>query len=71
MQKNIDLNKASAQDMERIPVVGRDQARKIFDYRTQNGEFQNWEDVKKVPGITNELLDTLKRNGFTLSGKAA
>ena len=71
MQKNIELNNASTQELERIQVIGKDQAKKILDYRTQNGEFKNWEDVRRVPGITAEMLDTLKRSGFTVSGKAA
>jgi competence protein ComEA len=66
-----DLNTVSSQDLERVPMIGKEHARKITDYRVQNGEFKSWEDIKKVPGITTEMLDTLKRSGFTINGKAA
>jgi len=71
VERNADLNKASLQDLERIQVIGKDHARKILDFRTKNGEFKTWEDVRKVPGITSEMLDSLRRSGYTISGRAA
>ncbi len=71
MSNNVDLNTASMQDIERIQGIGKDFAKRIVDYRTQNGPFKNWEDVKRVSGINTVMLDTLKRNGFTVGGRAA
>jgi competence protein ComEA len=71
MPKNTDLNMASTQDLEQIQGIGKDYARKIVEHRTQSGSFKSWDDLRRVPGVTNEMLDTLKRSGFTVSGKAA
>jgi competence protein ComEA len=71
MAKNMDLNVASAQDLERIQGIGKDQAKRFIDFRTQNGAFKSWEDVKRMPGVTHEILEMLKRNGFTVAGRAA
>jgi competence protein ComEA len=71
VEKHIDLNSAAPQDLERIQTIGREQTRKILEYRTQHGEFKSWDDVKKVPGMTNEMVDSLRRSGFTVNGRAA
>jgi competence protein ComEA len=69
--KNIDLNTATQQELERIQGLGKDHAKKIMDFRSQNGPFKGWEDLKRVPGISGEMLETLKRQGCTVGGKAA
>jgi competence protein ComEA len=69
--KNIDLNTATQQELERIQGIGKDNAKRIVDFRNQNDSFKSWEDLKRVPGITGEILDTLKRQGCTVGGKAA
>jgi competence protein ComEA len=71
MSQNVDLNSVSAQDLERVPVVGKEHARKIVEFRQKNGQFKNWEELKRIPGITPDMLDTLKRSGYTVSGKAS
>ena len=71
MSKNIDLNTATEQELANVQGMGKDTAKKIMDYRSQNGSFKSWEDLKKIPGISGATLDTLRRNGFTIGGKAA
>ena len=71
MSKNIDLNTASEQELSGIQGFGHDNAKKIIDYREQHGQFKSWEDVKNVPGVSGGMLDTLKRQGCTVGGKAA
>jgi len=51
--------------------MGKDHAKKIIEYRNQNGPFKSWEDLKRVPGLPGNMLDTLKRQGCTIAGKAA
>ena len=67
--KNLDLNTATEQEL--TFVFGRNHAKKIVDYRNQDGPFKSWEDLKRIPGIVGPMVDTLKRLGCTLGGKAA
>ena len=68
MSKNMDLNTATEQD---LTVIGKDNAKKIVQHRLQNGSFKSWEDLKRVPGLAPHMLDTLRRSGFTVGGRAA
>ena len=71
MSKNLDLNTASEQDLTEIQGIGKDHAKKIIEYRNQIGPFKSWEDVKRIPGMPGNMMDTLKRQGCTVGGKAA
>ena len=68
MSKNMDLNTATEQE---LTVIGKDNAKKIVQHRLQNGSFKSWEDLKRVPGLAPHMLDTLRRSGFTVGGRAA
>jgi len=72
VSKNLDLNTATEQELAGIQGIGRDNAKKIVDHRNQNGRaFKSWEDLKGIPGMPGSMLDTLKRQGYTIGGKAA
>ena len=71
MSKNLDLNTATEQELMGIQGIGKDLAKKIMDYRDQNGPFRSWEDLKRIPEMPFYTLDTIKRHGCTVGGKAA
>ena len=71
MSKNLDLNTASEQEIAVIQGIGRDQAKKIVEYRSQHGPFKSWEDLKQVPGMPGTTMDNFRRHGCTVGGKAA
>jgi competence protein ComEA len=71
MSKNLDLNIATEQELTGIQGLGKDNAKKIVEFRNQNGPFKSWEDLKGVPGMFGSMLDILKRQGCTVGGKAA
>ena len=71
MSKNLDLNTATEQELAGIQGIGRDYAKKIVDHRNQNGGFKSWEELKRIPGLPSTMMDSLKRQGFTVAGKAA
>lgn len=50
-------------ELMKIPGLGRDRAEKIINYRDENGDFEDWDDVKSIPGFSDELIDTLKKSG--------
>lgn len=56
----IDLNHASAADLEALPGVGPVLAQRIFEYRQQQGPFATVEDLLDVPGIGEGKLAALR-----------
>ncbi len=55
----LDLNKATAEQLEKLPGIGLKTARKIIDYRDAHGVFSSIEDLHKVKGLTNKNFDKL------------
>lgn len=47
----VDLNSATATQLEELPGVGPVLAQRIVDYRTRWGPFQSVDELRKVPGI--------------------
>ena len=47
----ININTATAKELEALPRIGPSIAQRIVDYRTANGPFQTIEDILKVQGI--------------------
>jgi competence protein ComEA len=48
---SLDLNTASANDLDSLPGFGQSFAERIIEYRTTNGPFTSVEDLQKVKGI--------------------
>jgi competence protein ComEA len=48
---SLDLNTASASDLDSLPGIGQSFADRIIEYRTANGPFTSVEDLQKVKGI--------------------
>jgi competence protein ComEA len=40
----VNLNTASADELDKLPQIGPARAKDIIDARTKNGRFKNWED---------------------------
>lgn len=58
----LDVNSATAEELERLPRVGPALARRIVTYREQHGRFASADDLRHVRGIgvtTAALLSTL------------
>lgn len=47
----IDLNRATAEELVRLPNIGPSLAQRIIAYREQHGGFEHPEQVQEVPGI--------------------
>ena len=56
----IDLNQASAQQLTRLPGIGESLAKRIVDFREQNGPFKRVEDLMKVKGIGEKSFQKLR-----------
>jgi DNA uptake protein ComE-like DNA-binding protein len=58
----VDLNKASEQDLQRVGGIGEERAKRLVE----NRPFQSWDDLKKVEGFNDKLVDDLQKSGATL-----
>ena len=55
----IDLNRASAGQLTRLPGIGPKIARRIVDDRNQRGPFKSVDDLSRVKGIGKKTLQRL------------
>ncbi len=58
--QKVDINHAEAWLLESLPGIGTVKAQAIIDYRVQNGPFQGVDELTKVPGITQSVLDKIR-----------
>jgi competence protein ComEA len=60
----VNLNRATAIELESGLTLRRSQAAAIITYRSQHGPFTSLEDLKKVPGLDTTLIEA-KRDRVT------
>lgn len=66
----VDVNKASAADLDSIKGIGPSTSTKIIDAR-KTTPFKDWADlVKRVPGIGEKRAAHLSAQGLTVNGEA-
>lgn len=56
----ININRANAKDLEKLPGIGPVLASRIIEFRSINGSFQSIEDLRKVQGIGSSTLEKFK-----------
>jgi hypothetical protein len=71
VSNNLDLNNATEQQLVNIHGINKDSAKKIVEFRNQKGQFDSWEDLRHIPGLSFNTLDILQRQGCTVKGMAA
>lgn len=59
-QALVDLNTASAAELERLPGIGVRTAERIVEYRTKHGPFRKIEELMNVQGIGEKSFLRLK-----------
>ena len=58
--EKVNLNTASAADLQKLTGVGEKKAEQIIAYREQNGSFKKIEDLMQVSGIGEKTFESLK-----------
>jgi len=57
--KKIDVNKATKEQLGKLPGLNATLAKNIAEYRDKSGPFKTPKDLLKVKGLTNEILNNL------------
>ena len=65
----VDVNKASAADLDGVKGIGPTTSKAIMDARKKGGEFKSWEDlISRVKGIGESKAAALSKEGLTVNG---
>lgn len=64
----VDINTATAAQLQTLPRIGPQIARRIIDFREKNGPFRKIEDLMKVQGIGEKVFESLK-DRITVGGQ--
>lgn len=60
IRSRLDLNRASADELEALPGIGSVLAQRVIAFRKSVGRFQKIEDLREVKGIGAKKYDRLK-----------
>ena len=56
----VNINTADETELQKLYRVGPAIAKRIVEFRNQNGKFQTVEDIKKVRGIGEKTFEKMK-----------
>jgi comEA protein len=56
----LNINIASAKELQTLPNIGEQMAKRIINYRTQHGNFVSVDALQKVKGIGPKTIEKLK-----------
>ncbi|HPL62406.1 MAG TPA: helix-hairpin-helix domain-containing protein [Syntrophales bacterium] len=62
----ININTADADMLSEVPAVGKEHAEDIIHYREEHGWFQNWNELKAVPGLTDSIIADMQKTGVKI-----
>lgn len=56
----ININTATAAELQALPKIGLAMATRIVDYRKQNGSFHSIEEIQKIKGIGPKTFEIIR-----------
>jgi competence protein ComEA len=62
--KPLDLNQATAAELQQLPEVGPKLAQAIVRFREKSGPFRRVEDLLAVPGVSKRRLEKIRPHVF-------
>jgi competence protein ComEA len=57
----VNINATSISELSALPNIGKAFAEALVAYRAKNGPFKTVDDLLKVPGVTPQTFDEIKR----------
>ena len=60
--KKVNINTANQSELDQLPGIGPSIAQKIIEYREENGNFKNIQELQNVKGIGNAKYVEIKDN---------
>jgi competence ComEA-like helix-hairpin-helix protein len=67
--KRLDLNKATAEELDTLPEVGPKLAKAIVAFREKSGPYRRVEDLLAVPGISKRRLEKIRPHVYVANAK--
>jgi len=64
----VNINTATLEQLQLLPGIGPKTAQAIIDYRQANGDFKSPDDLIKVKGVGQKLMEKLREN-VTIKGE--
>ncbi len=58
--KPVDINTADEDELDALPGIGKAMARKIIQYREDNGRFSSIDEITNVPGVKESTFEKFK-----------
>jgi competence protein ComEA len=55
----VDINRASAEELESLPGIGAAKAEAIVKYREEHGKFKKKDDLVQVKGIGSKIVEKI------------
>ena len=66
----VDVNKASATELDAVKGIGPAMSKRILDER-KKGDFKTWDDfISRVKGVGDKTAATYSGEGLTVNGEA-
>jgi len=59
-EEKVDLNSATAEDLEKVPGIGPTLAERIVAFRDEHGRFEKVDDLLNVRGIGTRSLERIR-----------
>ena len=57
----LDINRATAEDFERLPGIGPTRAAALVRIRERNGHFRNVEELRALPRLPESVFQQLRK----------
>lgn len=58
-KRSVSLNRATVEELDALPGIGRTLAEEVLRYRQQKGRFRSLDELKEVPGIGERRFERL------------